>query len=111
MYLAGEGVGTVDQKTGYVYLTVGKNRTAAHRAIMERTLGRKLYPFENVHHRNGRKGQNDPDNLELWVKPQPCGQRPEDLVSWVVQHYPELVAAELRAHKRERRSGQGRLNI
>lgn len=111
LYLTGKHTGTTESKTGYVYLQVRKTRRAAHRLVMERVLGRPLRDFENVHHKNGRRNQNDPDNLELWVKPQPCGQRPEDLVSWVVQYYPELVAAELRAHKRERRSGQGRLNI
>jgi hypothetical protein len=33
------------------------------------------------------------------VKPQPCGQRPEDLVAWVVEHYPDLVVAALAARK------------
>lgn len=82
---------------GYVGFKVLNVMILEHRAVMECLLGRDLYPFENVHHKNGRRDDNHPSNLELWVQPQPSGQRPEDLVAWVVEYYPDLVRAALQA--------------
>lgn len=86
----------VNGDTGYAWARMddGKWRLE-HRVVMERTLGRLLEPFENVHHKNGVKDDNRPENLELWTKPQPCGQRPEDLVDWVLDHYRDLVEERL----------------
>ena len=52
-----------------------------HRWVMERDIGRPLLPDETVHHRNGIRSDNRLENLELWNKPHPAGQRVADLVA------------------------------
>lgn len=53
-----------------------------HRMVMGEHLGRRLYDFENVHHKDGNRQNNALENLELWVTMQPSGQRPSDLVEY-----------------------------
>lgn len=61
-------------KNGYVF---------EHTKVMSDMLGRPLLREETVHHKNGVRDDNRPENLELWASNHPAGQRVEDLI----EHY------------------------
>lgn len=76
------------------YVTIGGQ--SEHRMVMSQMLGRELMPGENVHHKNGVRDDNRPENLELWVSPQLFGQRLADVLNWVADRYPEEMAKALK---------------
>lgn len=73
-------------------------RIPEHRKVISDLIGRPLLDDETVHHRNGVKTDNVPDNLELWSGNHPKGQRVQDLVDWaheILRLYPKKLIAQL----------------
>lgn len=60
----------------------GRGWIREHIKVMSEVLGRPLLPGETPHHKNGVRSDNRPENLELWVRSQPSGQRATDLLAW-----------------------------
>lgn len=85
---AKSGEGYLDPN-GYKQLTIKNHpnanksgRIAEHTFIMSLHLQRPLRENESVHHKNGIRNDNRIENLELWHKGQPAGQRIEDKIKW-----------------------------
>jgi hypothetical protein len=81
--------GRTRHNAGYLMIHVPGHPRAAkspyvfeHILVAEAMLGRYLAPGETVHHRNGVRDDNRPENLELWTRPQPPGIRARDAIAW-----------------------------
>jgi hypothetical protein len=81
--------GTGCLKSGYCviirHIEGRKIRIRRCRLVMEEKIGRPLLPDETVHHKNGNKLDDRPDNLELWASRHPKGQRDIDLVRYACE--------------------------
>jgi hypothetical protein len=87
-----DGEGNIDTQ-GYKTITKRghpnqmdeKGRIREHIYVMAEYLGRPLFKGESIHHKNGDRLDNRIENLELWSKGQPPGQRVEDKIKWYIE--------------------------
>jgi hypothetical protein len=85
-------------KAGYVMVRIPDHPRASggsvfeHILVAEEVLGRYLVDGQSVHHINGLKDDNRPENLELWTRPQPSGIKVSDAIDWARSIYDRYVA-------------------
>ncbi len=85
--------GTYIDRAGYIIMGVPREdrhlfnnkHTSQHRYTVAKHLNRRLCVYENVHHINGNRADNRLENLELWSKKQPPGQRVQDKLKWAYE--------------------------
>lgn len=85
-------------RDGYITIKTADGIRMEHRIVMEEMIGRPLVKGETVHHKNGMRDDNRPENLELWFNQplnQPYGQRVPDLISYIVAYHRASVLAAL----------------
>jgi hypothetical protein len=88
----------IDPK-GYVRVYEDGRETREHRLVAEAILGRPLLPTEHVHHRNGEKADNRPENLEI------VDNRAHLQEHWQEGHYDPRVKRQTKPEAACRRCG------
>ena len=95
----------VDRESPYYCMSDSKGYVLEHRLVMAMRIGRPLLKQEIVHHINGVRDDNRPDNLEVLPNPQEhggykgcsnCSLRKEiRLLSWQVRELREQLQGRL----------------
>lgn len=74
----------------YKTIRVGGKTKLEHRHVMEQLLGRPLLPEEQVHHKDERKRNNNPKNLELMPNAKAHGEEhawdKEELIDLLIRY-------------------------
>ena len=63
-----------------------------HRFVVAQQLGRLLLANETVHHKNGIRDDNRPENLQRMIGNHGKGQLPEDIIEWHEEQLRKLKA-------------------
>lgn len=99
------------KRHGYVWISIpllgrtGRKHIMEHRHVMEKSLGRPLHKDETVHHINGNRQDNRPENLELFSSRHGLGQRVVDKIDFALDMillYPEFARANAEKWERVR---------
>lgn len=73
--------------SGYIRIKTENGWEMEHRVVMAQKIGRPLTRADSVHHKDGNRSNNSPENLELWVKRKdPAGARVKDMLNAFKAH-------------------------